>query len=152
LENLVNDRGRKRLGKDPRVEDFFDHIYWKDAGVDRESGKKTLTMGLFEAKYLTSFIQLAKQVRGKTLEQRFLALESPSRELIESLREFDRLYNVEWPKVHLRTAEHYLSGTGGDKAATGGSPWKKYLHPKFQQRKFFPSLWSDGEKAHWGEG
>ncbi|MGB8705301.1 MAG: hypothetical protein WCD31_09750, partial [Gillisia sp.] len=24
--------------------------------------------------------------------------------------------------------------------------WKKYLHPKFQQRRFFPSLWPKVEK------
>jgi len=34
--------------------------------------------------------------------------------------------------------------------ATGGSEWKKYLHPKHQQRKFFPTLWTEDEKKNWG--
>ncbi len=150
LENLVNQEGKTRLSPDPTVEEYFEQIYWKDAGLDRKTGKKSLTMQLFEQKYLASFIQLAKECRGKTLEERVLELENPSPELIEMLREFDRAYNVEWPKVHLRTAEHYLSSKDGDKAATGGSQWKKYLHPEHQQRKFFPGLWSDSEKGKWG--
>jgi len=150
LENLVNEPGRLRLGNDPGVEEYFEHIYWRDAGLDRETGKKTLTMKLFEEKYLASFIQLAKGAQGRTLEEKVMALGDPSPALIESLREFDRLYNVEWPQVHLRTAEHYLTGKGQVKAATGGSQWKKYLHPKFQQRKFFPGLWSEEERQQWG--
>jgi tryptophan 2,3-dioxygenase len=53
--------------------------------------------------------------------------------------------------VHLDTAQHYLNSKGETKAATGGSEWKKYLHPKYQQRKFFPKLWSAEEIANWGE-
>ncbi|WP_343065476.1 hypothetical protein [Arenibacter arenosicollis] len=66
------------------------------------------------------------------------------------LRTFDKLYNIEWPLVHLHTAEHYLDKKGQNKAATGGSEWKKYLHPKYQQRKFFPALWTETEKQNWG--
>ncbi len=29
--------------------------------------------------------------------------------------------------------------------ATGGSDWKKYMHPKYQRRIFFPDLWSEEE-------
>ena len=36
-------------------------------------------------------------------------------------------------------------------AATGGSEWKKYLHPQFQQRKFFPELWTEHEISEWGK-
>jgi len=66
------------------------------------------------------------------------------------MKEFDRFYNVEWPLVHLETARHYLDSKGENKAATGGSEWKKYLHPQFQQRKFFPSLWTEEERTNWG--
>lgn len=52
--------------------------------------------------------------------------------------------------VHLKTAQHYLDSKGENKAATGGSEWKKYLHPKFQQRKFFPAFWTESEKQEWG--
>ncbi len=150
LENLVNDAGKKRLPANPTVELYFEHIYWKDAGLDRKTGKRTLTMQQFEEKYLESFIGLAKKVQGKTIEDKVLKMNNPSTELIEKLKKFDRLYNVEWPLVHLRTADHYLNSKGENKAATGGSHWKKYLHPKYQQRKFFPLLWSESEKEDWG--
>ncbi len=150
LRNLINEAGKKRLPSRPTVEQYFENIYWKDAGLDRKTGMRTLTMQQFEEKYLESFIGLAKKVQGKTFEDQVLKMTHPSKELIEKLREFDRLYNIEWPLVHLRTADHYLNSKGEHKAATGGSHWKKYLHPKYQQRKFFPTLWSDNEKQHWG--
>ena len=46
----------------------------------------------------------------------------------------------------------YIDNSGiGDGAATGGSDWKKYMHPKYQRRIFFPELWSAEELTHWGE-
>ena len=151
LENLINEEGRKRLPANPSVEDYFDHIYWKDAGLDRKTGKKTLTLRQFEEKYLDSFIDLAKKMQGKTIEDRFNQLENPSDELKMKLKEFDRIYNVDWPMVHLKTAQHYLDKKGENQAATGGSEWKKYLHPQFQQRKFFPGLWNEDELKSWGK-
>src|SRR5690606_37907781 len=59
LENLVNEEGRKRLPANPTVEDYFEHLYWKDAGLDRNTGKKSLTLRQFEEKYLDSFVLLA---------------------------------------------------------------------------------------------
>lgn len=144
LENLVNEDGKKRLGNNPATEEYFEHIYWKDAGLNRTTGKKSLTLRQFEEKYLDSFITLARKVTGKTLEEKIKQFASPA--LTEKLKEFDRMYNVEWPLVHLQTAKHFLDSKGENKAATGGSDWKKYLHPKFQQRKFFPHLWTDEEK------
>lgn len=143
LKNLVNDEGKKRLPADPSIKDYFEHIYWKDAGLDRKTGKKTLTLRQFEEKYLESFIGLAKKVQGTTVEDKFLKIENPSSQLTEKFMEFDRLYNFEWPLVHLKTADHYLNRKGENQAATGGSHWKKYLHPKYQQRKFFPTIWPE---------
>lgn len=151
LENLLNEEGKKRMPANPTVEDYFKNIYWKDAGTDRKTGKKSLTLRLFEEKYLDSFISLAKKVNGKTLEEKIKNFKSPSKEFIAKLKEFDRMYNVDWPIVHLETAQHYLDSKGENKAATGGSEWKKYLHPKYQQRKFFPKLWTPEELAKWGE-
>jgi tryptophan 2,3-dioxygenase len=151
LENLVNEKGQERLPKDAATKDYFEHIYWKDAGMNRKTGKKTLTLRQFEEKYLDEFIALANKTKGNTIEDKFNKIENPSKALQDKLREFDRLYNVEWPLVHLNTAKHYLDSKGENKAATGGSEWKKYLHPHFQQRKFFPTLWTDNEKEHWGE-
>jgi tryptophan 2,3-dioxygenase len=71
-------------------------------------------------------------------------------DLIEKFKTFDRLYNIDWPIVHLETAQHYLDQKGESKEATGGSEWKKYLHPKYQQRRFFPEIWSAEEINNWG--
>ncbi|QNJ97113.1 tryptophan 2,3-dioxygenase family protein [Constantimarinum furrinae] len=151
VENLINDHGKKRLPVNPVLEDLFDVIYWKDAGYNRKTGRKTLTLRQFEEKYQDSFIKLAKNLKGKTIAERIEQLENPSKELLEKLKAFDHLYNVVWPMVHLKTAQHYLDSKGENKPATGGSEWKKYLHPKFQQRRFFPSIWSESEKQNWGE-
>jgi len=151
LKNLVNDEGKKRLSGQPTIDEYFEHIYWKDAGLNRKTGKKSLTLNQFEEKYLDSFIALAKKIDGITMEDKIKEIPNPSVELKEKLKEFDYLYNVQWPMVHLSTAKHYLDSKGEHKAATGGSEWKKYLHPKYQQRKFFPSLWTEEEKQHWGE-
>ncbi len=150
IENLINEEGKKRLPENPTIEQYFEHIYWKDAGMNRQTGQKTLTLRQFEEKYLDQFISLAKKVKGNTIEDRVASIKNPSEALKAVLREFDRLYNVEWPMVHLNTARHYLDKKGENKAATGGSEWKKYLHPQFQQRKFFPNLWTDQEIKQWG--
>jgi tryptophan 2,3-dioxygenase len=151
IENLINQEGKKRIPAQPTTEDYFEHIYWKDAGMNRKSGEKTLTLRQFEEKYLDRFISLAKKVKGKTIEEQIAKLESPSHELTQVLREFDCLYNIKWPQVHLNTAKHYLDKKGENQAATGGSEWKKYLHPQFQQRKFFPGLWTENEISEWGK-
>lgn len=150
LKNLINEKDAVYLKDNPSIEEYFDHIYWKNAGLNRETGHKSLTLKQFEEKYLESLILQAKKLDGQTLNDLFLQFKNPSTELVEKLKEFDQLYNVEWPLVHLKTAKHYLDTQGENKAATGGSEWKKYLHPKFQQRKFFPSLWSSDEKQNWG--
>lgn len=151
IGNLVNEEGKKRLPATPTIEEYFEHIYWKDAGLNRKTGEKTLTLRQFEEKYLARFISLAKKVNGKTVEEIALKIHDPSEDLKLILKEFDRLYNVEWPLVHLNTAKHYLDKKGENQAATGGSEWKKYLHPQFQQRKFFPTLWSETEVNQWGQ-
>lgn len=153
LPNLVNSRGKKRLPLRPTIDDFFDNLYWKDAGLNRETYQASLTYTLFMEKYGTDLKKLAREMQGNTLEDKVNArLETCSEETRELLKEFDKLYNIEWPLVHLRTAAHYLDAKGETKAATGGSEWKKYLHPMYQQRKFFPSLYSEEELENWGKG
>jgi tryptophan 2,3-dioxygenase len=141
LRNLVNEAGKQELPNNPSVEDYFEVIYWRDAGYNRKTGQKTLTMRQFEEKYLDAFIALARKTQGNTLAERFEALQNPSKQLETLLHQFDVHYNVDWPNVHLNTAKHYLESNTGSKTATGGSEWKKYLDPKHQQRKFFPQLW-----------
>lgn len=153
LGNLINEEGKKRLPENPSVEDYFEHVYWKDAGLKRDTGKKSLTLRMFEEKYMEQFIVLAKKMQGKTLEDKISALNDTEldEDLKSFLRTFDKLYNIEWPMTHLRTAQNYLDKKGENKAATGGSDWKKYLHPAFQQRKFFPKVWKDVEIENWAK-
>ena len=151
LENLVNGEGKERLGPNPSTEEYFEHIYWRDAGMNRKTGKSSLTLRQFEEKYLDDFIALAKNMKGNTLEDQMTKLADRSEALNDKFKEFDNMYNVQWPMVHLKTAQHYLDKKGENKAATGGSDWKKYLHPKFQQRKFFPGLWTEQEITDWGK-
>ena len=151
LENLVNNQGQQRLPENPTAEDYFEQMYWKDAGYNRKTGKKTLTLRQFIEKYEGDFKALAERIKGKTLEERVAQMQNPSLELKEKLKQFDHFYNVAWPIVHLDTAQHYLNRKGETKTATGGSDWQKYLHPKYQQRKFFPNLWTEEEIANWGE-
>jgi len=151
VENLINSKGKERLPEIPTVEDLFDQVYWKDAGHNRKTGKKSLTLRAFEDKYLNDFIELAEAMKGNTLAEKFLKIDNPSDALINGLRDMDYLYNVKWPMIHLNTAQHYLNKKGEEKAATGGSNWQKYLHPKYQQRKFFPFLWTEKEILNWAE-
>src|SRR5690554_383612 len=150
LPNLINKLGKQRLPENPDMDDYFDNMYWKDAGMNRKTGKMSTTLRLFVEKYEQGFKQLAKEVQGKTLEERVAQMKNPSDKLKQQLKDFDYDYNVAWPIVHLKTAEFYLDSKGEEKAATGGSEWKKYLHPKFQQRKFFPRLWTEEEIVNWG--
>jgi tryptophan 2,3-dioxygenase len=151
LINLVNEEGRKRLPENPGIKDYFAQLYWKDAGTCRHSGHQSLTLRQFEERYMKEFIGLAVEMEGRTLEERVNKLPAVSEGLKRELREFDRLFNIEWPMVHLNTARHYLDSKGENKEATGGSEWKNYLHPMHQQRKFFPEMWTENEIQHWGE-
>lgn len=149
LKNLVNDDGKKRLAAQPTIEEYFENIYWKDAGHNRTTNKKSHTLMEFEKKYLNDFIALATQVQGKTIHEQFLQMKSPSEDLVQAMRDFDYNYNVKWPLTHLRTAQKYLNKKGENKAATGGSEWQKYLHPRHQQKSFFPSLWKEHSLIEW---
>lgn len=139
---------------DASIETCFKSIYWQHAGLDRATGKKSYTLKQFEDKYLLDFLETAEKLSGRTLEDNIMQLEKDGKlsdKARSSAREFDNLYNIKWPMVHLETAEHYLNAKGENKEATGGSEWKKYLHPMHQKRIFFPQLWSADEKNTWGQ-
>ena len=70
--------------------------------------------------------------------------------LITAMRHYDYTVNVTWVMAHYNAAKYYILGKDGDGAATGGSDWQKYMHPKYQKRIFFPELWSQDEKDNWG--
>ena len=61
-------------------------------------------------------------------------------ELVKAMRHYDQTVNITWVMGHLNAArKHIDSGVIGNGEATGGSDWKKYMHPKFQRRIFFQS-------------
>lgn len=143
LMNLICNNKKDTLPKNPEIDDYFEHIYWRSAGYNSKTKSKSLTLKLFEDKYLKELKHLAKDVQGNTLSEKFQTLNKPSNDVLKLMKTFDHAYNVKWPLVHLNTAKHYLDKKGENKSATGGSEWKKYLHPKHQGRLFFPRLWND---------
>lgn len=149
LENLVTNKNK--IVENSTVEDLMEIQYWKAAGVHPITGKKTLTLIQFEEKYAEALLSKARKLRGTTINDCFERIKNPSAELIKMMRVFDYLYNIKWPIVHLETASHYLDSKGEEKEATGGSDWKKYLHPKYQRRMFFPNVWTHEELENWAD-
>ncbi|MEW7279832.1 tryptophan 2,3-dioxygenase family protein [Aquimarina sp. 2201CG1-2-11] len=149
LENLIT--FKDKISEHHTIEDLMELLYWKAAGYNPKTGKKSLTLQQFEEKYASNLLQLAKERRGHTLNDIFQNLSTPSATLLQQMRAFDYLYNIKWPRVHLATASHYLETNEKSKAATGGSEWKKYLDPKYQRRIFFPTVWSQEELTNWAE-
>uniref|UniRef100_UPI00404713A6 tryptophan 2,3-dioxygenase family protein n=1 Tax=Roseivirga sp. TaxID=1964215 RepID=UPI00404713A6 len=152
--NLVN--LNRRDGFDPyaSIEELYNSIYWMTGATELKTGKKTLTLDHFEAKYSKEFIQLAKDVKTTNLNQLYLlfyADQEGKEELVKELRKFDLLANVEWPLMHYKSAVRYLQRNPEDIKATGGTNWQKYLPPRFQKVVFFPSLWSKDEHENWGK-
>lgn len=154
LEHLIPPQRRAEVRPDMTIEEKFQLIYWQDAGYDRQTRMKTLTLQQFEERYLDSFYAFTRRMEKDNLYLRYLALAQQGKDteaLRSALRLFDYTFNVSWPLVHLQAAHTYLGSGHEQTAATGGSPWEKYLHPKHQKRIFFPSLWNEEERQKWGE-
>jgi tryptophan 2,3-dioxygenase len=147
--NLVNQNDRETVDKDD-LDKQLDKLYWRSGATELSSGKKTLTLKQFEAKYMDEFKDLCVKYKDVNLHAIYLKFFQGNTEVIKRLREFDTLANVLWPLAHMRSAGHYLHKDPEDIKATGGTNWQKYLPPRFQRIIFFPELWSDDEKAQWG--
>lgn len=153
LHNLVDKRYREEMRVEEAIDALIDKIYWKAAGIDHETGNKTLTLSLFEQKYLEKLTETARSAKKTNLLAIFN--QSPKNistdpDVIDSMRQLDHNINVKWPLAHYKTAERYLQTENSDIEATGGSDWRRYMHPKYQRRMFFPSLWNKEELATWG--
>ncbi len=151
--NLVN--YKKRDGFDPyaSIEELYDSIYWKTGATELKTGKKTLTLDQFETKYSKEFMNQAEEVKSTNLNQiytRYYKGQEGTEELINELKRYDMLANVDWPLVHYKSAVRYLQRTPEDIKATGGTNWQKYLPPRFQKVIFFPELWTEEEQHEWG--
>lgn len=153
LINLIDNRFRKTIDRNTSFNHAFEHLYWQAAGKDYKTGKKTYLLSAFEAKYKNEFITFAKFYNTRNLWTKFKALPEhvkTDKALIKAMRHYDYTVNVTWVMSHYNTAQKYIDSGLGDGEATGGSDWKKYMHPKYQKRIFFPDLWTQDELDNWG--
>ncbi|MDR9458396.1 MAG: tryptophan 2,3-dioxygenase family protein [Salegentibacter sp.] len=154
LENLVPFETRENFSAENGFEELLENIYWKRGGIDFKSGEKTLTLKQFEDRYIESFLNLAREVEGKTLYQIYLDLPEEIKNnsgLINAMRNFDVYVNINWPLMHIGAAYRYLNKDNKTIKATGGTNWKEFLPPGFQKNSFFPNLWSEEEFKEWGK-
>jgi tryptophan 2,3-dioxygenase len=153
LINLIDIRFRKTIDRDTPFTHAFDHLYWQAAGKDHKTGEKSTLLTLFEERYMDDFIVFMKTYNTLNLWTKFKSLPNKDQEnidLINAMRHYDHSVNVRWVMAHYDAADKYL-GSGSEEAeATGGSDWRKYMHPKYQKRIFFPDLWSKNELSNWG--
>lgn len=149
--NLIDYRFRATIDRNTPIEHAYEHLYWHAAGKDHTTGKKNTLITNFENKYKPFFLEKMDHYNIKNLYQKFKTLPENIKtdpKLVEAMRHYDYTVNVSWVMAHLNAAMKYIGG--GE--ATGGSDWRKYMHPKYQRRIFFPSLWSEDELKNWGEG
>ena len=154
LINLIDYRFRATIDRNTPYEHAFEHLYWQAAGKDHFTGKKSYLILEFERKYKASFLRDMEQYNTINLWQKFKQLPAEDQKnsaLIEAMRHYDHTVNVTWVMGHLNAARKYIESGQGSGEATGGSDWKKYMHPKYQRRIFFPELWSEEELKNWGE-
>jgi tryptophan 2,3-dioxygenase len=155
LINLIDHRFRATIDRNTPYNHAFEHLYWQAAGKDYKTGEKSFLILEFERKYKPEFLRYMEEYNTINIWQKFKQLsdtEQKNPELVQAMRHYDHTVNITWVMQHLNTAKKYIEGSGkGDGEATGGSDWKKYMHPKYQRRIFFPELWSEQELKNWGE-
>ena len=155
LINLIDYRYRDSIDRNTPFEFAFEHLYWQAAGKEYHTGKKSFLLEEFERKYKGMFLKHMEEYNTINIWQKFKELpdlDQKNSELIKAMRHYDHTVNITWVMQHLNVAIKYIDQSGkGNGEATGGSDWKKYMHPKYQRRIFFPELWSADELAHWGE-
>lgn len=154
LINLIDHRFRATIDRNTPYDHAFEHLYWQAAGKDHATGKKSFLILEFERKYKAEFLRHMEEYNTVNIWQKFKQLpenDQKNPQLIEAMRHFDKTVNITWVMGHLNAAKKYIDSGKGSGEATGGSDWKKYMHPKYQRRIFFPELWSEDELATWGE-
>lgn len=152
--NLMAADARETLSPDSSPWEHYSHMYWKSGGKELESGKKTLTLKMFERQYDDHFLGLVEEYKTRNLYARYRALPAEAREnedLRQTLRTLDLAANVFWRLSHYKSAARYLQQDPEVIKATGGTNWQHYLPPRFQRVVFFPALWSEEERAEWGK-
>lgn len=149
LINLIDYRFRATIDRNTPFEHAFEHLYWQAAGKDHATGKKNTMLVLFEERYKAEFLIKMEKYNTTNMWTKFKQLPEEVKkdaELVNAMRHYDYTVNVKWVMAHYHAAGKYL----GVSEATGGSDWRKYMHPKYQRRIFFPELWSKDELENWG--
>lgn len=149
LINLIDNRFRANIDRNTPYEHAYEHLYWQAAGKDHATGKKNTLIRLFEERYKKEFLEKMEQYNSSNLYTKFKQLPQHiqmNEELRKAMRHYDYTVNVTWVMAHYNAAAKYL----GEAEATGGSDWRKYMHPKYQKRIFFPDLWTKEELENWG--
>jgi tryptophan 2,3-dioxygenase len=154
LINLIDYRFRATIDRNTPYEHALEHLYWQAGGKDHSTGEKSYLILEFERKYKAQFLRSMEEYNTINLWQKFKQLpesDQKNPELIKAMRHYDHTVNITWVMGHLNAARKYIESSGqGNGEATGGSDWKKYMHPKYQRRIFFPELWSEDELKNWG--
>jgi len=148
LINLIDARYRDTIDRNSPFKNAYDHLYWQAAGKNHSTGEKSVLIKLFDKKYMGDFIDFMEDYNECNLSKKFKQLPEEVQKdatLIEAMRHYDYTVNVKWVLAHYDAAGKYLGGKEKELEATGGSSWRKYLHPKYQRRIFYPYLWSDEE-------
>ncbi len=156
LINLIDARYRETIDGNTPYEHALENLYWQAAGKDYETGEKTYLLEAFEEKYKNEFIAFTQEYNTINLYAKFKELSKDEKndpKLRQAMRHYDYSVNISWVMAHYKAANHYLSeGNSGEEIeATGGSDWKKYMHPRYQRRIFFPELWTQQELEDWGK-
>jgi len=153
LINLIDARYRETIDRNSSFKNAYNHLYWQAAGKNYSTGQKSTLLTLFEKKYLGDFINFMEDYNDVNLSKKFKQLPKEVKQnesLIKAMRHYDYTVNVKWVMAHYNAATKYLGGNDKDLEATGGSSWRKYMHPKYQRRIFYPYLWSEEELKNWG--
>jgi len=153
LINLIDIRFRATIDRNTPFSHAFDHLYWQAAGKDHATGEKSTLLNLFEERYMDDFIVFMKTYNELNMWTKFKSLPKEDQENVElmnAMRHYDHTVNVRWVMAHYDAAAKYLDSGEEEAEATGGSNWKKYMHPRYQKRIFFPELWSKEELDGWG--
>jgi tryptophan 2,3-dioxygenase len=154
LINLIDYRFRATIDRNTPYSHAFEHMYWQAAGKDYATGEKSFLILEFERKYKAEFLRYMEEYNTINIWQKFKQLpenDQKNQDLIKAMRHYDHTVNITWVMGHLNAAKKYIDSGKGSGEATGGSDWKKYMHPKYQRRIFFPELWNEEELKNWGE-
>jgi tryptophan 2,3-dioxygenase len=154
LRNLVSHPVRDVYTENSPLSEIYDQLYWKYGNLELKTGRKTLTLRMFEEKYDRDLLEMAAKYRTRNLWKLYNLLTEEERqdeELRKMMKELDIQANVFWPLSHYKSAVRYLDRAPEIIEATGGTNWQKYLPPRFQHLSFFPDLWTEEEKKDWGK-